>query len=279
MRVRMSEVKNYSEILLRSHKRCIAYGVEKGGALPLKVLGGEDFKKVLERNSVLVKVANPFIEILYSVLKGSGFSIYFTDMNGIVLTITGDQHIIEDQAKTNILVGTDMSEKGAGTNAIGTALYENCSVQTSGKDHYITDFYGRTCSAAVIHNENGDIIGCLNLTGRNQREHPHTLGLAVAAVKSIENQLKAEKNQNELFNVYQYLNMIVNSVNSGIFATDTDGVIKAINHSLCSILSLKEEEMINKKTDLVLEDWESILDKLRKGKTYPEFRVTRPAER
>lgn len=258
----------HSELIQRSHKRCMKYGVEKDGAFPIKMIKGEAFNIILERNKELLKVARPFIEIIYSVLNRSEFSIYFTDKDGIVLTITGDEDIVEDLAKVSVVVGTDMSEKSVGTNAMGTALHENCSIQTSGEDHYLTAFYGWTCSAAVIRGEAGEVIGCLNLSGRGQRKHPHTLGLAIAAVKSIENQLKAEKNQSELFNAYQYLNKIMNSMNSGIIATNTNGVIKAINHSLCKMLGLKEEEVINQKSYLVLDDWEYILDKLRKGKTY-----------
>ncbi|MGV8906195.1 MAG: sigma-54-dependent Fis family transcriptional regulator [Acetobacterium sp.] len=264
----MFEVNKQKALLSRSHERCIEYGVEKNGAFPVQMIRNEKLNIILERNKELVKVARPFIEIIYSVLNKSEFAISFTDKDGIILMITGEEDIVEDLANTFIVVGTDMSEKSAGTNAMGTALYENCSVQTSGEDHYLTAFYCWTCSAAVIRSEDGDIIGCLNLTGKGQRKYPHTLGLVIAAVKSIENQLKAEKNQNELFNTYQYLNKIMNSINSGIMATDTDGMIKAINHSLCSMLGLKEEEVINKKSYPVLENWEYILDQLRRGKTY-----------
>jgi len=275
----MYEADKQSELILRSHKRCINYGVDKSGAFPVKMIRNEEFNIILERNKKLLKVARPFIEIIYSVLNKSEFAIVFTDRDGIILTITGEEDIVEDLTKTSILVGTDMSEKSAGTNAMGTALYENCSIQTSGEDHYLTAFYCWTCSAAVIRSEDGDIIGCINLTGKGQSKHPHTLGLAIAAVKSIENQLKAEKNQNELFNAYQYLNKIMNSLNSGIMATDTDGMIKAINHSLCNMLGLKEEEVINKKAYSVLEDWEYILDKLKKGKTYENKEIIQVVNR
>ena len=122
-----------------------------------------------------------------------------------------------------IVEGADMSEKSAGTNGIGTAIYENCSLQILGEEHFINIFHVWTCSAAIIHSEEGDIIGCLNLTGRIQLAHPHTLGLVVAAVKSIENHLKVEKTQKELFKAYQYLNKVMNSLNLGIFAVDTEG--------------------------------------------------------
>ena len=35
------------------------------------------------------------MEILYDFLKGSGFSLYLTDKNGVILTIIGDEDIIE----------------------------------------------------------------------------------------------------------------------------------------------------------------------------------------
>ena len=264
----MSKLDNYSEILNRSRKRCIKYGIEKSKVFPTKIFKGEEFNIILEKNNELIKVAIPFMEIIYDFLRGSGFSLYITDKDGVVLTIIGDEDIIEGQAQTGIVVGSDMSEKSTGTNAIGTALYENCSVQTSGEDHFITAYYVWTCSAAVIHNENGDIIGCLNLTGRRQLAHPHTLGLVVAAVKSIENQLKVEKTQNELFKAYKYLNKVMDSINSGIFAVDTSGVIKAVNNNACNMLDAKEEELINKNIDKVLDNWEYIFDELRRKNAY-----------
>jgi len=264
----MSEAYIYSEIVNRSHKRCSQYGIEKSRSLPATIYKGEELNVLLEKNNELIKIARPFMEILYDLLRGSGFSIYLTDKVGIVLTIIGDRDIIEDQTRVGIIVGSDLSEKSAGTNAMGTALYENCSIQASGEDHFITAFHIWTCSAAVIHNENGDIIGSLNLTGRRQLAHPHTLGLVVAAVKSIENQLKIEETQNELLEAYEYLNTVMDSMNSGFFAADTNGVIKAVNNTLCSMLEIEKEKTINKRAVNVLDNWELILGQLRRKNTY-----------
>ena len=158
--------------------------------------------------------------------------------------------------------------KRAGTNAIGTALYEDCSIQISGDEHFIRAFYIWTCSAAVIHNENGDILGCLNLTGRCQLAHPHTLGLVIAAVKSIENRLAVEETQKELFNTNQYLNTVMNSMNVGIITTDMNGIIRSLNSKLCEMLDVKEEEIINQHVDNFSEDWSHIGYELSNGKVY-----------
>ncbi|WP_434305504.1 sigma-54 interaction domain-containing protein [Clostridium botulinum] len=259
---------NHDEIIRSSHNRCMKYGIKKEEIFPTTIIKGDKFKLLLKKNNELIKVAKPFIKILYDFLKGSGFALYLTDKKGFPLIIIGDKDIIKDMAEMGIVEGADMSEKSTGTNAIGTAIKENCSLQISGDEHYIYVYNVWTCSAAIIHNEEGNIIGCLNLTGRRQLVHPHSLGLVVAAVKSIENQLEAEKSQNELFKTYQYLNKVIDSINSGIFAVDTNGLIKAINNSACVMLNIKKENIINESVQNILCNWEYILDTLNSGKKY-----------
>ncbi|WP_434303989.1 sigma-54 interaction domain-containing protein [Clostridium botulinum] len=259
---------NHDEIIRSSHNRCMKYGIKKEKIFPTTIIKGDKFKLLLKKNNELIKVAKPFIKILYDFLKGSGFALYLTDKKGFPLIIIGDKDIIKDMAEMGIVEGADMSEKSTGTNAIGTAIKENCSLQISGDEHYIYVYNVWTCSAAIIHNEEGNIIGCLNLTGRRQLVHPHSLGLVVAAVKSIGNQLEAEKSQNELFKTYQYLNKVIDSINSGIFAVDTNGLIKAINNSACVMLNIKKENIINESVQNILCNWEYILDTLNSGKKY-----------
>lgn len=269
----MIGVNDLKKVIDKSHRRCIDYNISKRRVFPIRILNAVELHKALEEDSELIKISIPFMEILYDFLRGSGFALYLTNSEGFVLTIVGDEEIIKDMAQIGIVEGADMSEKSTGTNAIGTALYEDCSVQTSGEDHYIEAYHPLTCSAAVIHNEKRKAIGCLNLTGKCQLAHPHTLGLVVAAVKSIENQLKVEKTQNELFNAYQYLNKVMDSINSGIFALNTSGMIKAINKSACTMLCIREE-VINKKVDKIFNNWGDMLKEITEGKIYEGKEVT-----
>ncbi|MGI6492932.1 MAG: GAF domain-containing protein [Pelotomaculum sp.] len=211
------------EILDRSYKRCAKYSIPKSQVFPARIFKGEELITILKDNDELVKEARPFLEILYSILRGSGFSIHLTNKDGVIITIIGDEEIIGEQSQIGIVVGADLSEKSIGTNSIGTAIMENCPVQLSGEEHYVFAYYDWTCSAAVIHNEDGEIIGCVNLTGKRQLAHLHTLGLVVAAVRSIEYQLKAERINRKLYNSHQYLNEVMNSIDSGILALNTNG--------------------------------------------------------
>ncbi|OAA84016.1 sigma-54-dependent Fis family transcriptional regulator [Clostridium ljungdahlii] len=269
----MFKSSTHNEIVSRSLNRCIKYHMEKGIPRPKRNLNRKELDNLIKENSYIMKIARPFMEILYDFLNGSGFSLYLTDKNGIVLTIIGDKDILIEQAKAGIVEGADMSEKSAGTNAIGTALFENLSVQVSGKEHFINIFQICTCSASVIHNEQGNIIGCLNLTGKRQLAHPHTLGLVVAAVKSIENHLKLNKSQNELFKAYQYLNKIMNSIDFGILAVDNNGIIKAINNSACNMLCINQKDIIDKNAYKVLYNWQYILNELKSGNSYEDKEI------
>ncbi|MDF2654874.1 MAG: sigma-54-dependent Fis family transcriptional regulator [Bacillota bacterium] len=264
----MNSTAKYKDIIQRSQERSIQYGVDKDRPGPAWILQGSDLAAVLEENESLIQIAKPFMEILYDVLRDSGFSIYLTDRYGVVLTIIGDTDILEGQAKARIVIGSDMSEKSTGTNSMGAALHEDCSIQTSGEDHFIKAFYIWTCSAAVIHDENGDIIGCLNLTGWRQSAHPHTLGLVVAAVKSIEHQLTAEKAETELKGAYEYLSTVMDSMSSGFFAADTKGVVKAVNKNLCRMLEIDREEILRKNAHQLLENWDWIINQLREKNTF-----------
>ncbi|QXE17814.1 sigma-54-dependent Fis family transcriptional regulator [Clostridium sp. 001] len=269
----MFKSSTHNEIVSRSLNRCIKYHMEKGIPRPKRNLNRKELDNLIKENSYIIEIARPFMEILYDFLNGSGFSLYLTDKNGIVLTIIGDKDILIEQSKAGIVEGADMSEKSAGTNAIGTALFENLSVQVSGKEHFINIFQICTCSASVIHNEQGNIIGCLNLTGKRQLAHPHTLGLVVAAVKSIENHLKLNKSQSELFKAYQYLNKIMNSIDFGILAVDNNGIIKAINNSACNMLCINQKDIIDKNACKVLSNWQYILNELKSGNSYEDKEI------
>jgi hypothetical protein len=44
----MTKTNNYSEILNRSHERCIEYGIEKTRIFPLKIFKGKELKVILK---------------------------------------------------------------------------------------------------------------------------------------------------------------------------------------------------------------------------------------
>lgn len=260
--------KDQVEIVKKSHERSAKYGIEKNRIFPKKILNFEEANHTLENNQRLLSNATPFIKILYDFLEGSGFFIVLTDKEGCILNVIGDKDVVEMALNLNMVVGAYMSENSIGTNAMGIALKDDIPIQISQSEHFVTAYHRWTCSAAPIHDIDGSIIGSLNLTGTNDKVHPHTLGLVVASVKSIENQINVENAKEELRETYQYMNTIIDSMSLGIYAIDKDGILKTINKEACSVLGIKEKEIVNKNVDVILPDWRNIFERLKNGKGY-----------
>ncbi|MBZ4662572.1 MAG: hypothetical protein JG776_254 [Caloramator sp.] len=257
--------KNHEEIIKKSHERSNKYGIETDRIYPKKILTKEEIPLLMKKNKDLIRIASPFIKILYDFLEGSGFFIVLTDNEGCILSTIGDKDILAAAKELNMVVGAYMDENSIGTNAMGTAIKEDMPIQISAKEHFITAYHRWTCSAAPIHNTKGEIIGTLNLTGNSHLVHPHTLGLVVAAVRSIENQIKSEEANNRLMETYQYLNTIIESINFGIIALSKNGLIKNINESACSMFNCIKEDLMERPIEEILPKWQEINKRILSG--------------
>lgn len=264
------------EIIKKSHQRCEEYGVNKEQVFPSKILTGKEVSSHLARNEYLLQLASPFMEIIYETVANSGFFILLTDNEGCILKAVGDPEIIAESERLNMVVGAYMHEKNIGTNAMGTAISENQPIQVTASEHFISAYHRWTCSAAPIHNNNGEIIGSLNLTGESHLVHPHTLGLVVAAVRAIENQIMAECTQQKLNEAFSYMKSIIESVSAGIFALDLEGNIKTLNNWACSMLNLDKEKILNKPVDKLLPHWKEIIERFKRGETYMDMETSFP---
>lgn len=264
------------EIIKKSHQRCEEYGVNKEQIFPSRILKGNEVSSHLARNEYLLRVAAPFMEIIHETVSDSGFFILLTDNEGCILRSVGDPDIIAESEKLNMVVGAYMHEKNIGTNAMGTAISEAQPIQVTASEHFISAYHRWTCSAAPIHNNDGEIIGTLNLTGESHLVHPHTLGLVVAAVRAIENQIKAEYAQEKLNEAFSYMKSIVESVSAGIMALDINGNIKTINNWACSMLNLEKKNMLNKHVEKLLPHWKDIIERFKRGETYMDMETNFP---
>lgn len=173
----------------KSHIRSRDYGILKESIYSKKILDNEELTRVLSNNSEFIEVAMPYMNMIFSSVQDNDFIIVLTDNDGCILNIKGNIDIVNEFNKLNLRIGAYMNEENIGTNAIGTAIKEDHCVQITGNEHYVESLRSLTCSAAPIHNIYGKIIGTLNLTGKSNMKHQHTLGLVAFGAKAIENDL------------------------------------------------------------------------------------------
>ncbi|MHB1407676.1 MAG: sigma-54-dependent Fis family transcriptional regulator [Desulfitobacteriaceae bacterium] len=240
------------EILL-SWQRCRAWDINSADGVGRDILKEEELKELISRNAQLVEIAQPYMHTLHQSVQGSGFMVVLTDAGGRILHNCGDSDILNEAEGTiQFVKGANWSEEAVGTNAIGTALALNKAIQISGAEHFCLRHHQWTCSAAPIHNPGGQVIGCLDISGPAQCVYSHTLGMIVAAVEAIENQLRKDEVQEDKNRAYELLAAVTGSVTEGLLAIDNEGKIILINPAACLILGLTEPMALGKNITVIL---------------------------
>lgn len=174
-----------------------------------------ELRERIYHKQYLLKVARPFMDNLYNFVKGSGFQVVLTDELGYLLEVLGDNEIVNRTRQVLLCPGGNWSESQQGTNAIGTAIVEKKPVQIYAWEHYCKSNHFLTCSAAPIFNPEGEAIGILDISGDYRVANAHTLGMVVAAVNAIENQLRLQKATDKLYTAYRYSNTLLENMSDG----------------------------------------------------------------
>jgi len=246
------------DYIIRSHERCREYQVEKDRIYSKKIICGEELNKKLEKNRELIDTAELFMKQLYNFVKGSNFFIILTDEEGCILSIIGDEKILDEAFSYKMIPGAYMDERNIGTNTMGTALAEEKPLQVSGEEHYINAYHRWTCSASPIRDTKGEIIGTIDLTGYSESVNLHTLGMVVAAANAIEEMLDIKRYAEELSLAKKFTETIIDSIESGILTSDLEGNVLTVNRVVADMFGYSPSEMTKMKAWDLLEDWDKI---------------------
>lgn len=249
---------NHRSIIKKSHERSLNFGIDTNIIFPRKVAIVDELDEKIKRNHELIEIASPLLSELNDVVKASGYFIILTDHEGCILIMLGDKQIMQEAERMQIIPGAYMSEKSIGTNAMGTALMEDKPIQVTATEHFISAFRNWTCSAATIHDTEGQIIGTVNLTGESIKVHLHTLGLVVATVKAIENDIKNRSIQKQLYDSNMYAFAMMNNLAYGVIAIDLSDDIHWVNNSACDTLNIRRLELLGKPITMFINGWSKL---------------------
>ncbi|NFV12029.1 AAA family ATPase [Clostridium sporogenes] len=216
--------------------RCKNYGVDHMNGK------GSNINKVpiefkFKENAELISVARPIMKGIYNIVEGSDFAIVLSDKDGYIIEVIGDKDRMERVDELNFVKGALWTEEAVGTNAIGTALYLDKPIQTIGAEHFCINQHSWTCSACPIHDEYGNLIGCLNMSGNCYNAHSHTLAIVTASAQAIEKQLA-------LTISYNLINITFDSISEGMIILDKNLNIKRINNRAEKILHIKDKYIL-----------------------------------
>lgn len=232
--------------ILHSWERSRKAGVNPLGIVNT-ILSSDRLNVKINNNMKLIEVARPYMEKLYSIIRGTDSYTLLSDKEGYILDYLGDQKIVaSSQAATHLVPGACRQETVAGTNAIGTALYLRKPIQICGNEHYCRKHQIYTCSCAPIQDRNGNLIGAVNVTVLKELAHPHTLGMVLSASDSIAKELELTEAMQSIERISAQRNSIIEHMPSGLFLLTKTNRVSQVNTRALNMFGLSYEQIIGK---------------------------------
>lgn len=166
----LSKIRTHGSSVLRqvieeSWQRCV------GTTSPLMSNGPEpvDEATLLKRqlaNPDLFRAGELLMKQKENIFEDSGLIMLLADKDGFILSAHGDPIAFAQAEKIHLLPGSDWSEKQSGTNAIGTALTIQQSLEVYGSEHFCHGMNAWTCTAVPIKDPvTNDLLGVVNISG------------------------------------------------------------------------------------------------------------------
>jgi len=231
-------------IVLESWKRSKDSGVSPTNDI-INSLNSKELGIKLKENQELIKVSCPLLEILARAVQGSAFRIDLFSKDAYILKQWGDYKTLKNARKLGSFPGACKSESVVGTNTIGLVTYLKVPIQLIGSEHYNIQFHQWTCSAALIKDSLGNILGIINMTGNYKLIHKHTLGMVIAAAGAIENHIHQNEISKRLEMENKYVNASVESNFDAVLIIDEKGTIIRTNSAAEGILGLPVDAILN----------------------------------
>lgn len=149
--------------------------------------------------SRIAKVAIPLLNSAADTLIGANTSLLLSAPDGSLLwRWDGDGRLKKRLDRSNVYLGTCMSEDVVGTNGLGTALETARAVTINGTEHFSEAFHDFTCAGAPIRQPvTNRVTGVLSVTSLVEDSSPLMAPTLLRLARDIEEELYGESTTHE----------------------------------------------------------------------------------
>ena len=227
----------------RSHQRSEALGLKRHEKSVFDPMVRSDLNLARERNQRLCTHAAPVMQLLYEQIVNTESMIVLTDAQGTILHAVGDDSFLARAHRVALTPGENWAEHAKGTNAIGTALFEEAPTLVHGGEHFIQANHFLTCSAAPIFDPRGNMLGVLDVTGDHRGYHQHTMGLVRMSARMIENHWLSDDFNSRLRLHFHSRPEFIGTLLEGILVVAPEGRLLGANRAALDQLGISGAEL------------------------------------
>lgn len=177
-------------IIVESWARSRSAGVDPQSP-KLRRVPDAELSRRLDQSWLLRAVARPHLAWIETTFSDLAHVAYLVDTDGIVLESVGTDR--KSMKEAGLLPGYDWSEAQMGTNGAGTAIAAGQPVAIVGCEHYCSAWHTATCTGAPIRDEDGRVVGAIDLSTSVEEGRPERLVVVGHIAYAIEKELAARR--------------------------------------------------------------------------------------
>ena len=132
----------------------------------------------------LLTTARFGMEDLYRRVNSMGYVLLLTDAKGVTVDFIGDNKVDRELKRAGLAIGSEWSEKNAGTCGVGACIATGEPIIIHQTDHFDMAHSPLSCTAAPIYNPNGALMGVLDVSLLMSPTEKYSQALTLEVVKS-----------------------------------------------------------------------------------------------
>jgi transcriptional regulator of acetoin/glycerol metabolism len=205
------------------------YRIDPQLTRPKRILTAEELATRREQDTVL-RLASAILDDFAARLDLSGHVLAYLDAEGCMLTIDGDQRVIERVAAIDFRPGANWAEDSAATNGPGTALAEGKPIEVFASEHFVTNWQSWSCAAAPIFMPGEERpVGLVDITGPWEVQRRQAILVARAIARAVEERLRAAKGVRD--EVVRHALLAFRNVGDALIGVDLHGRVIGANEA------------------------------------------------
>ena len=220
-----------TEAIERSWRRCLASGIDTQSPSDIEVVTAQELARKREQNHQLLALAQPEMETLSEQIAHTRNVVILTDDEGLILHSMGSQHLFGEEQRLALSAGASWNERQRGTNAIGTAIFEQSALTVQGAEHFMAYHHSLNCSAVPIFGAENQLIATLDVSNDYNVSQQHTLALVKMSAQMIENRLFLASYQSDVVLHFHARPEFIGTLWEGVAMFTDHGELVATNRS------------------------------------------------
>lgn len=236
----VTSTSEYPPYIHESWHRCAAMMHPETWRQPHRALG-VTFRSICQRKAALITIAQAALEDALEFMDRRHCALLVLDESACLLESCGHPQTLAALSELGFSAGCYCSESIIGSCALSLAAQLGQPVKTTGRAHFKQALFDWCFCATPVFDNHGRLAGSVALVCRSEETCPGDLPLTLAIAREVGNSLLTDSLLAESNRHLNQLYGLLESMNDGVLAWDSQGIVQFLNPQAAELLLLQPQ--------------------------------------